>query len=58
MTHTYLSHEFGSFEALEEKRDVDTFDRGIKSVKEDGYDSLEEVKRYLELNSLLDYNPS
>lgn len=36
--------------ALEEERDAEAFDRGMKSINEEGYDTLAEVKRYLELN--------
>jgi hypothetical protein len=32
---------------LEEERDTEAFDRGMKSIKEEGYDTLAEVKRYL-----------
>jgi len=37
--------------ALEEQKDREAFDRGTKSIKEEGYDTLEEVKRYLGLKS-------
>jgi hypothetical protein len=38
-----------TLKALEEEQDLEAFDQGIKSVKEKGYDTLSEVKRYLGL---------
>jgi hypothetical protein len=39
-----------TLQALEEERDVENFDRGKKSIKEEGYDTLAEVRRYLGLD--------
>ena len=40
-----------TLKAIEEERDIESFDRGMKSIKKDEYDSLAEVKRYLGLDS-------
>ncbi len=37
--------------AFTEEKEAEAFDRGIKSIQEDGYDTLEEVKRFLGLVS-------
>lgn len=39
-----------ALKSFEEQLDIEAFDRGIKSVKEEGYDTLEDVKRYLGLD--------
>ncbi len=39
-----------TLKALEEEREAEIIDRGKKSIKEDGYDTLAEVKRYLGLD--------
>ncbi len=36
--------------SLEDQRDIAAGERGIKSIRERGYDTLEEVKRYLGLD--------
>lgn len=33
--------------ALDEESDIEAFDRGLKSIKENGYDTIKEVKYYL-----------
>lgn len=39
-----------TLKSLEEQLDAEAFDRGMKSIKDDGHDTLSEVKRYLGLS--------
>lgn len=37
-------------QAIEEERDAEAFDRGMKSIDDEGFDTLEEVRKYLGLD--------
>lgn len=38
--------------SVDEKTDITIFDQGMKSLEKNGYDTLEEVKKYLEISQI------